>query len=266
MGRAPAPPGGVETLTWPELTEAGAQVAFTTTRGGVSEDPYWSLNLGLHVGDDPERVLENRALAAAALGAPLSDLVFGEQVHGTRVAVVTDGDRGRGSLAYADALGGVDALVTACRGPVLVTLVGDCSPVLLFDPQAKVVATVHAGWRGATRGIMRATVETMVSLGADVDRLLAVVGPTISPDTYVVGPDVADAATQALGAQASEVLLPHHDRWLFDVAGANVLQLASLGVASTRIRRSGFTTGDGRFFSARSAPATGRCGLLARLR
>lgn len=258
--------GEIEVLSWPWLSDLGVEAVVTTRECGVSTGTYRALNLGLHVGDDPEAVTENRRRAASALGATLDDLVFAHQVHGTRATVVGAGDAGRGVRNVEDAIEDADALVTAETGPVLVTLVADCSPMLLVEPEARVLATVHAGWRGAVTGTVRAALETMATLGARAERTVAVIGPTVSPSTYVVGSEVAAAAEAAFGADAGEVLWEHGDRWRFDVAGANRLQLRAAGVSEDRISMSPFTSGDGPFFSDRTARPCGRFGLLARLR
>lgn len=258
--------GDVEVLTWPMLAELGVDAAFTARDGGVSTGPYRSLNLGLHVGDEPAAVAENRRRAAAALGAPVDDLVFGVQVHGAHASVVTARDAGRGARSTADAVPDTDALVTATPGPVLVTLVADCSPILLVDPDARVLATVHAGWRGAVHDTVGAAIGAMATLGASAPRTVAVIGPTVSPSGYVVGPEVEAAARASLGAAAQTVLWEHGDRWRFDVSGANRAKLVAAGVPPESVHTSPYGTGDGRFFSDRAARPCGRFGLLARLR
>jgi YfiH family protein len=258
--------GEVEVLSWPWLADLGVDAAVTTRAHGASVGPYRSLNLGLHVGDDPDAVAENRRRAATALGTGVGDLVFARQVHGTRAAVVGRAEAGRGALHDRDALEAADALVTAEPGPVLVTLVADCSPVLLVDPEARVLATVHAGWRGAVAGVVRSALDSMAALGARADRTIAVIGPTVSPAVYVVGPEIEAAARTTLGADANRVLWAHGDRFRFDVAGANRLQLRAGGVGDGRIVGTSFTSGDEHFFSDRSERPCGRFGLLARLR
>ncbi len=258
--------GEIEVLVWPWLAELGVDAVVTTRECGVSTGPYRALNLGLHVGDEADAVVENRRRAASALGCGVADLVFATQVHGARAEVVRTRDAGRGALDAHDAIDACDALVTAEPGPVLVTLVADCSPILLVDPGARVLATVHAGWRGAVAGTVRAALETMATLGARASRTLAVIGPTISPNAYVVGADVETAARQAFGDDAPRVLFEHGDRWRFDVAGANRMQLVRAGVREDRISSSPFASGDGPFFSDRTTRPCGRFGLLARLR
>ena len=258
--------GEIEVLSWPWLDALGVDAVVTTRECGVSVGPYRALNLGLHVGDDPDAVAENRRRAAGALGAVVDDLVLADQVHGTRAALVGARDAGRGARDATDAVEGADALVTAEPGVVLVTLVADCSPVLLVDPEARVLATVHAGWRGAVAGTLREAISAMATLGARPERTVAAIGPTVSPKAYAVGPEVEAAARGAFGARADEVLRPHGDRFRFDVAGANRLQLDAAGVTGDRISVSPFASGDAFFFSDRAARPCGRFGLLARLR
>lgn len=258
--------GAVPVLRWPGLAALGVDAVVTTRQGGVSTGPYRSLNLGLHVGDEAELVVENRRRAAAAVGATLDDLAFGTQVHGIHAAIVGPGDAGRGARAPDDAFPATDALVTCSSRPVLVTLVADCSPVLLVDPEARVLATAHAGWRGTVKGVGAAAVKAMASLGARPERIRAVIGPTVSPEVYQVGPEVAEAATAALGEQSGTVLVRDGDRWRFDVAGANRLLLLAAGLARRHVHLASFTTGHPAFFSDRAERPCGRFGLLARLR
>src|ERR1700691_3332647 len=116
-------------LESPESAELGAQVAVTPRHGGVSENDYASLNLGLHVGDDPDRVIANRERAARAFGVDLESLVFAEQVHGAAATVVGRSERGRGTRHLRDAIATTDILVTDVPGTVLVMLVADCVPM-----------------------------------------------------------------------------------------------------------------------------------------
>ncbi|MHB9754272.1 peptidoglycan editing factor PgeF [Streptomyces sp. BYX5S] len=159
---------------------SGAHFAFTDRWGGVSAAPYEELNLGGAVGDDPEAVLRNRELAAAALGLDASRVVWMNQVHGPDVAVV-DGPW----PAEAD-IPCVDALVTARRGLALAVLTADCTPVLLADPVAGVVAAAHAGRPGMVAGVVPAAVEAMVARGAEPSRIIARTGPAVCGRCYEV--------------------------------------------------------------------------------
>lgn len=260
---------GVTFLSWPELRDLGVDAAVTTREGGTSAGPYRSLNLGMHVGDHPAAVLENRRRALAVLGAGLADLVVAEQVHGTAAAVVGPGEAGRGSTGPHDAIGTTDVLVTASAGPVLLTLAADCSPILLVDPEARVLATVHAGWRGALAaagGAPGAALRAMAGLGARPERVVAVIGPTVAPADYEVGPEVAAAAQACFGSRTGGVVETAGGRFRLDVAGANRLQLADAGVLPQHVHATALVTGDPRLYSARAEGVCGRFGLLARLR
>lgn len=150
--------------------------------------PWRALNLGMNVDDEWRRVYANRDLAARTVGARAEQLVFGEQVHGRQVAVVTSSPaRGRnGSIA------GVDALVTATPGLVLAVLAADCLPVLLADPVAGVVGAAHVGRSGLAQGVLAATLEQMAGLGASPDRMSASLGPAACGRCYELPDELAD--------------------------------------------------------------------------
>lgn len=198
---------------------------FFTRQGGVSQGIYAGLNCGLGSGDMRERVLENRARAAEALGVAAANLVNVHQVHGRAVASVT--------TAWAPGEGPqADALVTDRPGIALGILTADCVPVLLADAQAGVIGAAHAGWKGALLGITDATIEAMTALGARPERIMAAVGPCIARDSYEVGVELraaflaADAANDVHftpGARANH--------WQFDLPAYVLERLWTAGVA-----------------------------------
>lgn len=249
------------------LALPGVDAVVTERTGGVSTGPYASLNLGLHVGDDPAAVVENRRRAAALLPADLDDLVFCEQAHGRVVVTVGPADRGRGTRSLNDAVPAADALVTTSPEVVLAVLVADCVPIALVDPHAGVVAAVHAGWRGTTADVAGAAVAAMVAAGASPDRIVAALGPAVPPERYQVGPEVAAAAEQA-GLAAALRPDSRPDRWRFDLWAANEALLVRAGVPAANVSRTAAvpTGGNGPFFSDRVARPCGRFALLARLR
>ncbi|HST83633.1 MAG TPA: peptidoglycan editing factor PgeF [Kineosporiaceae bacterium] len=259
--------GGLPVLSWPAFDEHALDAAVTTREGGVSTGRYHGLNLGLLVGDDETAVLANRARVADAFGGSLDDFVFCEQSHQPNVQVVTDQHRGRGARSMADAIAKTDALVTAVPGITLVVMAADCVPLVLFEPVARVLACVHAGWGGTVRGVTPAAVEAMRTLGADPQRIIAGIGPAIHPDRYQVGADVAELAEGAFGAAVGTVVRPDGTgKWLFDLWQANALQLAAAGVPSTQVHIAGRDTGpDTPFYSHRSEGPCGRFAAVARL-
>jgi len=265
--------GGLDVLAWPAFDAAGVDAIVTTRRGGVSAAPYATLNLALHVGDEPADVLANRRRVAAAIGADLADFVFCEQAHGNHATVVSAADRGRGTLRRDDAIGQTDAVVTTDPGTVLVILVADCVPIILLDPEARVLACVHAGWRGTVAGVTGAALHAMQSLGARPGRMLAAIGPAVAAGRYQVGADVAAAADRYFGGDVAGIM--HADgegRWLFDLPAANRRIIRESGVPDRQILGSGTATGSGPdgepglFFSDREDRPCGRFAAVARLR
>ncbi|MFF5003269.1 peptidoglycan editing factor PgeF [Streptomyces phaeochromogenes] len=171
-------------------TASGAHFAFTDRWGGVSAVPYEELNLGGAVGDDPDSVRANRELAAKSLGLDPDLVVWMNQVHGPDVAVV-DGPWGDRPVPK------VDAVVTRRRGLALAVLTADCTPVLLADPVAGVVAGAHAGRPGMVAGVVPAAVAAMVELGAEPARIVARTGPAVCGRCYEV-PDTMRAEVAAV--------------------------------------------------------------------
>ncbi|MCU1692905.1 MAG: laccase [Frankiales bacterium] len=227
------------------LLEAGLPGAwFTTRQGGVSDGPWEALNLALHVDDDANRVLANRALLQRAVGADA--LVFAQQVHGDGVAVVTD--------PRADAVPGVDALVTTTAGLGLVVMAADCLPVLLVDRTAGVAGAAHAGRQGLLAGVLERTVEAMVARGAEPGRTAARVGPAAGACCYEVPAAMADDAEARLPGTRGTTRqgTPSVDL----LAGARAV-LAGCGLADVdAVDRC--TVHDDAFFSYRRSGTTGR--------
>jgi YfiH family protein len=248
--------------------EASLLAGCTTRGGGVSEPPYDTLNLGLHVGDEPDAVLENRRRLAVALGVELSAFVFAQQVHGGEVCVVTATDGGRGALRFADALPNTDALITRDAGVVLTVMHADCVPVVLFDPLTPALGVVHAGWGGAVNHVVRNAVEAMrMQFASDPATLVAGIGPSIGPASYEVGPEVAERVRfEFPGADLLRTCA--EGKFLLDLWGAATADLASAGLSRESIEVAGLDTFQlhSRFFSHRRGQPTGRGLTFAMLR
>lgn len=258
---------GLPVVTWPIFDDHPLRAVATTREGGVSTGPYKSLNLGLHVGDDPDAVVENRRRAAAAIGLSLNDLVFGNQVHGHRAVEVTAAHRGRGSTSEQDVVAEADAMVTKDPGVGLATMVADCVPMVLYDPGTGTLAGVHAGWKGTVASVVQSAIALMADKGARTQDILAGIGPAIAAPRYQVGDDVAAGARSTFGSNTRHVLEPDgRGRWIFDLREANRLLLRDAGVRGGNIAVCDLDTADGRFFSDRAARPCGRFALLACLR
>ncbi|MEP4768101.1 MAG: peptidoglycan editing factor PgeF [Roseibium sp.] len=165
-----------------DLKIDGIRHGFFTREGGVSEGIYGSLNIGLGSDDDRDNVLENRQRVAEALRTGQSPLMTPHQIHSADVISV-DG------LWSEDADRKADALVTSTPGLAIGIATADCGPVLFADPVAKVIGAAHSGWKGALTGILENTVAAMEVLGSKRQNITAVLGPTISQDSYEVGPE-----------------------------------------------------------------------------
>ena len=171
-------------ICWEEstlLADAGLRHGVTGKSGGVSEAPFTSLNLGLHVGDQPKAVLENRRRLCALLGYPLQKLTTAQQTHEDHVVAVGPAEIGCGAGSYADALAHTDAIMTNLPGVPLMLCIADCVPVIVYDPVKRAVAVIHDGWRGTVQRLAAKTVFAMrLAYGSDPKDLLAYVGPSIT--------------------------------------------------------------------------------------
>jgi hypothetical protein len=224
----------------------GVRHAFFTRQGGVSKGVFASLNTGRGSGDDAAAVAENRTRAAAALGRTAAELSTCYQIHSARPIVA--------HAPLGDARPEGDAVVTRAPGVLCGALAADCAPVLIADADARVVAAVHAGWRGARAGVVEAAVAAMVALGAAPARMRAAVGPCIGPASYEVGLEFLDAFVAADGANA-RFFRPGAttDKRLFDLPGFVLSRLAAAGVPRAEWTGHDTLADEARFFSNRRA-------------
>ena len=221
----------------------GVRHGFFGRPGGVSEGVWSSLNVGLRSGDDPARIAANRARAAAALGLAPERLVTARQVHGTKALTVTE-------PWPVDAAPEADALVTDRPGLLLGVLAADCGPVLFADPEAGVVGAAHAGWKGALAGVLEATVEAMIELGAAPGRITAVLGPCIAQPSYEVGPEFV-ARFVAADPDHARFFAPDGERARFDLKGFVAAHLVAAGIGRVEVLPHDTCADESRFFSYR---------------
>lgn len=197
--------------------------AFFTRRGGVSEGIYASLNGGLGSSDDPARVAENRRRMAAELALTPEALVSVHQVHSPD-AIVVEGP-------WPAERPKADGMATAKRGIALAITTADCGPILFADPHMGIVGAAHAGWRGALTGVLESTIEAMEQLGARRDKIVAVLGPTISQAAYEVS---ADFVTRFADAdRTNERFFVPSERAghaMFDLPGYIAMRLEAAGI------------------------------------
>ena len=228
---------------WP--APARVKACVTTRAGGVSLAPFDSLNLGDHVEDSPEAVLENRRRLTAAFDIQPAWL---RQVHGV---VVVEADPGQ--IAEAD------GSWTDTPGIACTAMTADCLPALFCNKAGTRVAAAHAGWRGLAAGVLEAAAESLDAAPADV---LVWLGPAIGPKAFEVGPEVREAFVQQ-HPQTAQAFVPSHNpgKFLADIYQLARLRLAARGI--TAVYGGGFcTVTDPRFFSYRRSPRTGRFASL----
>jgi hypothetical protein len=250
-----------------ELLQGCVELAHAvSTRSGLP-GLVADLDLAWIPGDDPAAARSRIASAAAALGVDPPGVCCALQVHGSSVACIDE-------LPPFDAnapcrvCGEYDALVTDRPGITLLVRVADCVPVLLYDPERRVVAAVHAGWKGTLADIAAATVERMSArYGCRPSSLLAGIGPSIGPCCFEVGDDVAGKFRDAPGRSGS--VLADRGGFRIDLPCANRASLLRCGVLPHNIDMSGYCTACRRdiFFSHRGEKGNaGRFGLFAGLR
>jgi len=213
--------------------------------GGVSTGIYDSLNCGLGSDDDPAAVKENRARVSACLAGHNDGVLTAYQTH-SATAITVDAPFPPGEPPKAD------AIVTRTPGLVIGALAADCAPVLLADPDAQVIAAAHAGWRGATGGILEATVAAMVSAGAARERIRAAVGPCISQAAYEVGPEFEADLLACDAANAAFFVTPEDSgRAHFDLPAYVIDRLRRTGVITDPAKPPCTDPADSGFFSYR---------------
>jgi polyphenol oxidase len=251
------------TPDWPQLPHGIGSLS-TERTGGVSHAPYddglgnGGLNLGMHVGDDPADVKENRTLLRAGLPA---EPVWLTQVHGN---VVIDAD----ALSAADQRRApeADAIVTSTQGRVCIIQTADCLPVLFCSSDGKVVGAAHAGWRGLAAGVLENTIQQMRHKGAR--DITAWLGPAIGPQKFEVGRDVLDAfkAIAAENLTAFRQVPGQEKKYLADIYLLANIALKREGVSEIAGRGFCTVTEESRFYSYRRDCVTGRMASLVWIR
>ncbi|NTU67819.1 MAG: peptidoglycan editing factor PgeF [Chlorobiaceae bacterium] len=194
----------------------------TTRKGGVSEPPFESLNLGRNTDDDPACVRANHEGLCRHLGIPDESLVLTVQVHGTSVC----------RIGLPGNVSGFDALITDTAGIYIAIGTADCYPVLIHDPEHGASGAVHAGWQGTVGEIVAKTLKAMAeSFGTRPEDCFAWVGTGISGDNYEIGPEVAERFDERYLRPS-----PGDDgKYLLDLSAANRDQLVKAGLPVVQV-------------------------------
>ena len=202
----------------------GLRHAFFTRDGGVSGGLYASLNGGIGSSDDPAHVVENRRRMAEQMGVSPAHFLSVHQTHSPDVMVATGPWQGASRPR-------ADAIVTRMEGLSIGATAADCGPILLADPNARVIGAAHAGWKGALTGIVESTVEAMEKLGAERSGMVAAIGPLIRQHSYEVGGEFVERFIEA-DAENGVFFIPsaREGHAMFDLAGYIRMRLENAGV------------------------------------
>lgn len=215
---------------------------FFTRNGGISSGIFRGLNVGLGSSDEKSNVVENRRRVARWFGASTACLSTPYQVHSANVITL---DRPLSERPQAD------AIVTRQPGLPIGILTADCGPVLFFDNQARIAGAAHAGWKGATGGVLENTIDAMEAIGATRQNISAVLGPMISQDNYEIGPDLIRIIVE-LSEDNQRFLRPSErpEHAMFNLAGYVIDRLERAGVHAEWTGHCTYADED-RFFSYR---------------
>ncbi|AVQ98966.1 hypothetical protein OBCHQ24_08095 [Oceanobacillus iheyensis] len=224
---------------WEKLSPS-LTVGFSTKIGGVSKPPFQHLNMGLHVQDDYQDVIENREKLAEELSFPLSSWVVGEQVHDINIKTVTKQDAGSGASNYDTSISNIDGMVTREKGVLCSAFFADCVPLFFFDPKQNIIGVAHAGWRGSVHGIGQQMVERFCSLGSNPSDLQAVIGPYISKKHYEVDEQVITHIPKPF--HSNSVTVKQNGRFNLDLKQLNKDILLQSGVLRNNIGVTNYCT------------------------
>jgi len=251
---------GIRYYTFDLFPREVTQAVFTR-QGGVSPEPWASLNVGGTVGDEVTRVRENRYRSFAALGRRIDSLFDVWQVHSAE-AVVADAPRDP-NLPLIQA----DAIFTDKPEVTLYMRFADCVPILFYDPKQGVVGLTHAGWLGTVRGMTSAAVKKMCAhYSSKPENITAAIGPSIGVDHYEVGADVIAKVQESFGLDAERLIEMRDGKTHLDLWSANFIQLQKSGVE--KIEVAGLCTAchlDDWFSHRAEKGKTGRFGALIAL-
>lgn len=215
--------------------KSGVNIAFSTRRGGVSTEPFSTLNLGLHVGDERERVLENRCRCMKLFGKDLDSMVSCQQVHGNRVAVVSEEHAACGARQLESALENCDAMITGTPGLVLATFYADCLPVFFFDPHKRVVGIAHSGWKGTMGEIGVKTIcEMKNNFSSAVSDIEVLIGPGIGKCCFEVQEDLVSKVNRQF-AEFDGIIKVKENKFFWDLRSTNFEMLVGCGIRPENI-------------------------------
>ncbi|WP_165045407.1 peptidoglycan editing factor PgeF [Dysgonomonas sp. ZJ709] len=246
---------GIELLQFSSFPSENICHFSTTIHGGISKDAYSTLNLSLYSGDNCEDVYENRGRLAKVLNVLPENVFIPYQTHGDKILDINQSFLDLSDEEKQQKLNGVDAIITNKKHIGIGITTADCVPLLIFDPDKEILATIHAGWKGTVARIAAKTGEKMIAdYGCSPCELLVGIAPSISPDCFEVGDEVGEAFIlggfnlSTISYRNAETNKLHINLW-----EANKIQLLEIGILSQNIEVAELCTlsNPNMFFSAR---------------
>lgn len=233
-------------IIFPSIFEsfANLKAGQSTRLGGVSNAPFNSLNLGMAVNDEPQKVGQNRTIFFETLQTNVNEVVFSHQIHETQILEATQ----PGNYT------GFDAQITNIANICLAVSIADCTPILIYDAHNKAIAAIHAGWKGTVGHIVSKTLAIMQQkYGTKGENCFAYIGTCISERNFEVNKDVADHFKEN-----HKKNITNTQKFLVDLKAANTAQLLDFGIPSSQIEVSKYCTvaNNDMFFSHRKEKGT----------
>lgn len=246
--------------------------AISTRFNGVSIPPFDGLNLALHVGDNPQQVVENRCLFCTGLGLDPKQITTCQQIHGNRIVYITKEKIGAGSVSLADTIKDTDALITDLPNVALTLFFADCTPIMIYDPVQNAIGAAHGGWRGTVGEISLHMIEMMQKkFNTNPTDCIASIGPAIGTCCYEIGDEVADKFKQLYKKDSNLILKRDKTtrKYHLNLQKANALTLQKAGLTAQNIDTADICTACNSkvFFSYRAdGRKTGRIACLIALK
>lgn len=244
----------------------------STRFNGVSKAPNTSLNLALHVQDNPEDVLVNRQKFCEGLGLDAGKMTTCEQVHGNHIELVTEENIGAGATSFANTIKGTDALITSLHQVPITLFFADCTPIMIYDTVKNIIAVAHGGWRGTAGQISYFVIKEMQQkFHTKPKDCVASIGPSIGACCYEIGDEVAEVFKRVFKDEADCILSRNQKshKYHLDLWTANALTLIKACIPKENIDMANTCTccNSNIFFSYRADHGkTGRIAALMALK
>lgn len=253
----------IQTYSFPSFAALPEIKQFISTRfGGESEGYFASMNLSITLGDEWEKVMENRRKLFAAMDIPLQKTMFMQLIHGDTVREVKSSDLQENDYLL-NIFPDTDALITNEKGICLFVLTADCVPLIMYEPEGHAIAVVHAGWKGTVKKLAQKTALKMQELyGSNLANMRVGIAPAAGSCCYEIGEEVEMQFKTHFPTKKS-LVIERNDKKYLDLAEANRAQLLEIGLQAKNIELSAICTicAHETFFSYRKEGGkTGRFG------